>query len=59
MYLMSGKTGSELTPGLLFFILIVGGGLYLLMEKPAIFWLVFIPIMVLIIMLIVKTFKRK
>ena len=56
---MSGKTGSELTPGLLFFILIVGGGLYLLMEKPAIFWLVFIPIMVLIIMLIVKTFNRK
>lgn len=56
---MSGKTGSELTPGLLFFIFVVGGGLYLLMEKPAIFWLVFIPIMVLIIMLIVKAFKRK
>lgn len=59
MHPMSGKTGSEMTPGLLFYILIVGGGLYLLMEKPAIFWLVFVPIMVVIIMLIVKTFKRK
>ncbi len=59
MHPMSGKTGSEMTPGLLFYILIVGGGLYLLMEKPAIFWLVFVPIMVVIIVLIVKTFKRK
>ena len=46
-----------MTGGMLLFIFLVGGPIYLLMEKPAIFWLVFVPIAALVVYLIVKSFS--
>ena len=43
-----------MTGGVLLFIFLVGGPLYLLFEKPVIFWLVFVPLAVLVIALTVK-----
>ena len=48
------RNEGEMTGGMLLFIFLVGGPLYLAFEKPVIFWLVFLPIAILVIALIVK-----
>ena len=53
------KNEGQMTTGILLFCLLVGLPVYLLMEKPTIFWLVFVPIAAVVIVLIVKWFKRK
>lgn len=44
--------------GMFLFIFIVGGGLFLLFEHPIIFWLVALPLFVLIVGSIINWIRR-
>ena len=44
--------------GMFLFIFIVGGGLYLLMEHPFIFWLVALPLFLLIVGSIINWIRK-
>lgn len=46
---MRRRRESSLTPGMLLFVIIVGGGGYLLMEHPFVFWLVALPLFLLLV----------
>ncbi len=48
-----------MSAGTLIAIFVIGGGLFLLMEKPVIFWLVALPIALLIIFKFIKWLKGK
>ena len=39
-------------------VLLVGAPLYLIMEHPLIFWLVFVPLTVILVCLVVQWFKK-
>ena len=49
------KGGSD--AGLFWFIFIVGGGLYLLMAVPVVFFLAVVPLAILVIAKLIKWFK--
>ena len=51
---MKRKNEGEMTGGMLLFIFLAGGSLYLLMKRPVIFWLVFVPLAALLIYAFVK-----
>lgn len=51
---MSRRKESSLTPGMWLFVIIVGGGGYLLMEHPLIFWLVALPLFLWIVVSIIR-----
>lgn len=52
------RNEGEMTAGMVLPIFVLGGGLYLLFEKPVIFWLVYVPIMAIIIILVVQFFRN-
>ena len=47
-----------MSAGLVFFIFIIGGSVFLLMEHPLIFWLVVVPIVILTGMSFVRWLKK-
>ena len=48
----------KMSGGMFLFIFIVGGGLYLLMEHPFIFWLVSLPLFLLIVVSIINWIRK-
>ena len=53
------RNESAMTPGILLFLLVVCVPLYLLMEKPVVFWFVFVPVAAVVVFLVVRRFKRR
>lgn len=55
---MRKRKNSELTPFQIWFLIIVGGGTFLLMVFPFIFWFVAVPITILIIRRFIRWLKK-